>query len=561
MSPRISPTPSDAPSTPMTTVGGMEITWENTIEWAKMAAYEMFRDLKDMGGRPSREVDADPGPCPASKSNTDEKYHIPDHWNAESRRIKSELTRWLDFRWHQFNMRKDLKTFDLYKKNVGEHWIKNGLGGRLQLQLDRQTKLDEWREYYLYEHEKRSTLEKGVELAKQELEHSMERMRKAGRNGSLEVCAAMLSSQWENLDERHERLSQAREEVDMAQRRLDVLSSEKMPAARRRIMIMQAEEELEAAEKTLVAEQTSDFGLAKREAERRHTQQTLALIRGKLSNIETCLKQLDNLLEWITGQSADIATEYALPVWKRHHQRRLLEGWEKYYFYMHRKLLTAEAKQDEKVGRLRQGWQKEQTKERELLADAWCPQERVRPLQALVAWIEKEFPKIAARRAAHLSHSPIHCSSQEQVEGNASVQEDLWRRTRSQGLCIVQQRSQGKAKRSNTCYGNDAGLSKNKERHVAMRRSKRIEQACNPGFMLASARQAPSQCCTTSTLRRSARLLELASNLHCSQSEHDTQSTHTGKRNAKTTIQRTAIRMNVALSKTPQGVSKIRRRK
>jgi hypothetical protein len=53
----------------------------------------------------------------------------------------------------------------------------------------------------------------------------------------------------------------------------------------------------------------------------------------------------------------------------------------------------------------------------------------------------------------------------------------------------------------------------------------------------------------------------LRSNLHRSQSEHNIKIARPSKRNPNIAIQRTAVPTNIALFRTPQGVSKRSRRK
>ncbi|KAF2191255.1 hypothetical protein K469DRAFT_367718 [Zopfia rhizophila CBS 207.26] len=146
-----------------------------------------------MGGRPSREINPDPGPCPASKSDIDKRYYISDHWHREAGQIEREMKRWLDFRWQQFKMRENSKKFNKYKEAVHNYREEKGIDWAVELQLDRQTKLDEWREYYIYEHRKRRALEKALDRAKRELKPAKERMRKAKRNRSVGVPETVLS--------------------------------------------------------------------------------------------------------------------------------------------------------------------------------------------------------------------------------------------------------------------------------------------------------------------------------------------------------------------------------
>ena len=55
-------TPSDVPSIPVT--AGGELTEQDCVEITKCDGYEDYKELKNMGGRPFREKNPDPGPCP-----------------------------------------------------------------------------------------------------------------------------------------------------------------------------------------------------------------------------------------------------------------------------------------------------------------------------------------------------------------------------------------------------------------------------------------------------------------------------------------------------------------
>ena len=218
ISPRRSPAPSDTVSTPITAgaEAALSETDEENVGFMRSLADKKYMELKSMGGRPSRELNTDPGPCSPSKPDIDKEYHVRDHWSREVGLVERELKRWLDFRWHQFTMRKDSKIFRKYKEIIR-------INGVIELRLDRQTKLDEWREYYLYEHRKRAALESELEQTKQELRSAKKRMRIAERNGSAGVSEAFFSGRWADLIEYRKKTLQAQTEADMAQQRLKVL--------------------------------------------------------------------------------------------------------------------------------------------------------------------------------------------------------------------------------------------------------------------------------------------------------------------------------------------------
>jgi hypothetical protein len=51
-----------------------------TLEEEIAAVYRAYKRLEKMGGRPSAEINPDPGPCDPSKSDIDKEYHVLDHW-------------------------------------------------------------------------------------------------------------------------------------------------------------------------------------------------------------------------------------------------------------------------------------------------------------------------------------------------------------------------------------------------------------------------------------------------------------------------------------------------
>jgi len=91
----------------------------------------------------------------------------------------------------------------------------------------------------------------------------------------------------------------------------------------------------------------------------------------------------------------EIATEYAPSSWGSQHNRDLLKGWGKYYVYMRERFLRAQERDRTMLLRIgREYDEAEQARE-----DWLYPQDNVRPLKALLAWIERQFPEIAAKYA------------------------------------------------------------------------------------------------------------------------------------------------------------------
>ena len=118
-----------------------------------------------MGGRPSAPIASDPGPCPSSKSDVDKLYHISDHWNSEWLRVDSELARWRNFRKHQQDVRSSLASFNSYSDNISQYAQRLGIKWviKLQREAEQQTKLDEWKEYFIYESRRQCHLAEKVD--------------------------------------------------------------------------------------------------------------------------------------------------------------------------------------------------------------------------------------------------------------------------------------------------------------------------------------------------------------------------------------------------------------
>ena len=358
-------------------------------------ANRKYENLEGMGGRPSRKINPDPGPCPPFKSDVDKRYHVSDHWHGESIHIGDELNRWLDFRWHQFKMRENSATFSKYTAAVRKNLEQKGLDWAIELQLGRQTKLDEWREYYICEHWNRPALAKKLNREKKELELANERVITFEKNGSVGVPRSVWSKPAAEMIRYDEKISQAQKEVEMAQKRWAVLGMEKsLSTAEKDMLTEQAKEGLKSAQKRLEAERSDEFEQLKKEGERSTAQSNLEICQGKVSCAMTNLKRLDTLLEWIMEQSTELATEYAQSTLESQCNRHRLDEWEKYYVYMRERL---KMEQERHANWLQWGLARKQTEAEEARADLLYPQSCERPIRALLKWIEREFPEIAVR--------------------------------------------------------------------------------------------------------------------------------------------------------------------
>ncbi|KAF2259155.1 hypothetical protein CC78DRAFT_83114 [Lojkania enalia] len=530
ISPRCSPTPSDAPSTPVT--AGAELTQEERIERTRYGAYENYRDLKDVGGRPSREINPDPGPCPLWKSDIDKRYHVPDHWNGELWRTRDELTRWLDFRWHQFRKRGDPKIFNKYKEAVHKHRQVKDIGWAAELQLGRQTKLDEWWEYYLYEHRKRGALEKELDRAKRELEPAKERMKKAKRNGSVGVPETAFSGRWGELIRYDEKILQAQKEVEMAQKRLDVLwVEESLSTAERNMLTEQAEEELESAQKRLEAEKSDELDQLSKESERETAQSNLAGCQGKVNYANARLEQLDTLLEWIAGQSTEVATEYASSSWI---EREFPQIAAKY----------APSNRDSQSNGTHQGQ-----------GQAVLPYLRPSPNEPARKASQLAGNSTRCRRRSARERSPLSQVQPSKVskpsqrrrrplnQKRSTIRDGVWP-PEGHANDVVQIEEQGPPK-------------------VALRRSVRISQRTRgpapPSPGLVRATKKTSQRCLDSVARRSARISDRTEKIRSLGSDADVKPTRSSTTAGQKSARHITVHTNIAYSGTPQGISKTRR--
>ena len=122
--------------------------------------YEQYSCLVQMGGRPSAQIQTDPGPW--DPSGADEHLHVAAHWQWQWHQTYNELERWKAFRKYQESKRRSVEVFAKYKATLHTHQVQKDIPWSLTIELDmeRQSKVDTWKEYYLYEHRKLEGLEK-----------------------------------------------------------------------------------------------------------------------------------------------------------------------------------------------------------------------------------------------------------------------------------------------------------------------------------------------------------------------------------------------------------------
>ena len=135
---------------------------------------EAYSTLIDMGGRPTSEIQLDPG-LPDPIEIRKGLRHYATFWAAQST-FKDELHRWQKFRYHQQHARKRPRDFPAYCQSVHDYRKAHAIGGEidLHLQWEQQTKLDEWKEYQYFQHRelagRRAQIERQLEQAERQLE-------------------------------------------------------------------------------------------------------------------------------------------------------------------------------------------------------------------------------------------------------------------------------------------------------------------------------------------------------------------------------------------------------
>jgi hypothetical protein len=88
----------------------------------------------------------------------DEESRVLDHWARELVRVRDELKRWDKFHENQKFVRRDTALFNNYIKELSKHMREAGVRWTVQLQRrprqQRKFRVDDWKEYYIYEHRK-----------------------------------------------------------------------------------------------------------------------------------------------------------------------------------------------------------------------------------------------------------------------------------------------------------------------------------------------------------------------------------------------------------------------
>ena len=145
---------------------------------------EKYRNvLIQSGGRPTRPIQYDPGhwafvdgvdDCMSEEEDDEQREFrwVMDHWMHERSKFSRELHVWQAF--HKFQRRVRRKPDFPWgvKQRIDNYWkerkIEEELKPQLQLDLQQQSKVDEWKEYYWYKHRQLQSYEEKVEKEEQE---------------------------------------------------------------------------------------------------------------------------------------------------------------------------------------------------------------------------------------------------------------------------------------------------------------------------------------------------------------------------------------------------------
>lgn len=187
---------------------------------------ETRTQLRRMGGRPTRECTDNGDPyTPSTEYETERAYQTRDHWGRRVEQAESEWNRWMQFRRHQYESRRTPAERTRHIQDVHSCTQEQGLDWILELSLSHQTKIDEWREYLIFERRKCTALERRLVGAQQDLATARQQAVELERCKPLGTSHEISSGQWQELLSYDKQRTQAEKRLKITQKRLDVLSS------------------------------------------------------------------------------------------------------------------------------------------------------------------------------------------------------------------------------------------------------------------------------------------------------------------------------------------------
>ncbi|KAI4167259.1 MAG: hypothetical protein LQ343_007356 [Gyalolechia ehrenbergii] len=172
--------------------------------------------LIQLGGRPTRPIQRDAGDwtCTegtddSSSGEEDDKQRdsrwLIDHWAHEGSKFAQELHAWQSFRRFQQHVR--TKPVPMRERRVDDYWneraIREALKPQLYNDLEQESKVNEWKEYYWYQHRQLHAYEKKITEGEREKERWLQDYDAAALQTSCNdktVGTAWLHGRWQSRE-------------------------------------------------------------------------------------------------------------------------------------------------------------------------------------------------------------------------------------------------------------------------------------------------------------------------------------------------------------------------
>ncbi|KAL9129805.1 MAG: hypothetical protein Q9217_001842 [Psora testacea] len=167
------------------------------VNKSRAYAEENYNTLIRKGGRPTRPIQYDPVlpiqhepgrwvypdghtrflTAEEEEESTEESW-VRDHWGSEGSRFKHELTEWQLFRGFQRKFRpKNPEDIPRFQQPIDDYCRKNGIKEewkpQVHIEPKMRTKLDEWKEFYFYQHTRLANYDWGIEEAEEQAESKL----------------------------------------------------------------------------------------------------------------------------------------------------------------------------------------------------------------------------------------------------------------------------------------------------------------------------------------------------------------------------------------------------
>ncbi|KAL9041405.1 MAG: hypothetical protein Q9180_001303 [Flavoplaca navasiana] len=190
------------------------------VRTSRAYAEEHYDALIQLGGRPTRSIQYEPvlpiqqesgdwfwaDGSPAYDSGEEqndeetwEKIWIQHHWDMEGVYFGGELDEWKGFRAFQQRIRRTPEAFLKKQLYIDDYCLRKGIKEELKPQLriepQMQTKAEEWKEFYYYQHARLAGYEKRIEKAQEELQIWLDQFDAAERGAGQQRSADAPSSE------------------------------------------------------------------------------------------------------------------------------------------------------------------------------------------------------------------------------------------------------------------------------------------------------------------------------------------------------------------------------